>query len=93
MLPLPYYPANPDLAEVGYKLGKYLETLPSLSIVSSQACKFIYECYPPSREILARHGRFCGLITACPFLQLQGAAHGGLYVLSLNTDLFTCLHS
>ena len=93
MLPLPYNPANPDLAEVGYKLGKYLETLPSKSIVSSQACKFIYESYPPSREILARHGRLRGLIKACPFLQLQGAPHGGIYILSLNTDLFTRLHS
>ena len=93
MLPLPYNPANPDLAEVGYKLGKYLETLPSKSVVSSQACKFIYESYPPSRAILARHGRLRGLIKACPFLQLQGAPHGGIYILSLNTDLFTRLHS
>ena len=37
------YAANPDLAEVGYRIAKYLEALPSKSAVSSQVCKFIYE--------------------------------------------------
>jgi len=35
MLPFPNNPANPDLAEIGYRLGTYLEALPSKAIVSS----------------------------------------------------------
>ena len=79
---------NPDLAEVAYRIGKYLDTLPSKSIVASQACKFIYESYPQSREIVNRHGRLRGLVKSCPFIQLEGALHGGIYILSLNTDMF-----
>ena len=38
--PFHSYAANPDLAEVGYRIAKYLEALPSKSAVSSQVCKF-----------------------------------------------------
>ena len=38
------------------EFGKYLNSLPSKSSTVSQACKFVYQQHPPSREILARHG-------------------------------------
>ena len=41
------------------------------------ACKFVYQQYPQSREILARHGRLKGLVKFCPF-----------FILSLNQTLF-----
>ena len=79
---------NPDLAEVAYRLGQYLSSIPSKSSIASQACKYIYESYPSSREILAKHGKLRGLVKSCPFLNLEGASHGGVYILSLNSDLF-----
>ena len=81
--------ANPDLVSVAFEFGKYLETLPNKSTVSSQACKFVYEHFPAARDILARHGRLRGLVKSCPYLQLEGGMHGGTYVLSLNQDIFS----
>ncbi len=81
--------ANPDFAAVAFEFGKYLESLPSKSAVSSQACKFVYEHYPQSREILLRHGKLCGLVKSCPYLQLEGGSHGGTYLLSLNQQVFS----
>ena len=80
---------NPELAEVAFRLGQYLNSTPSKSSVASQACKFLYESYPPSREILAKHGRLRGLVKSCSYLHLEGASHGGVYVLSLNSDIFS----
>ena len=37
---------NPDLAEVAYRLGQYLSSIPSKSSIASQPCKYIYESYP-----------------------------------------------
>ena len=76
------------LAVVAHEFGKYLNSLPSKSAISSQACKFIYERFPAAQELLARHGRLRGLIKAFPYLQMDGGTHGGTYVLSLNSDLF-----
>ena len=70
--------ANPDLAEVGNRQAKYLDALPSKSAISSQACKFIYESYPPSRKIIAWHGQLHGLVKSYPFLQFEGAPNGGV---------------
>ena len=83
---------NPDLANVAHEFGKYLETLPNKSAVSSQACKFVYEHFPAAREILARHGKLGGLVKSCNYLQLEGGMQGGTYILSLNQELFnrTC---
>ena len=85
----PRISANPDLVSVAFEIGKYLETLPNKSAVSSQACKFVYEHFPAAREILARHGRLRGLVKSCPYLQIEGGMHGGTYVLSLNLEVFS----
>ena len=80
--------ALPDLAFIAREFGKYLRSLPSKSAISSQACKFIYEHFPAARQLLATHGKLRGLVRQFPYLQLAGGAHGGTYVLSLNSDLF-----
>ena len=49
-------PINTDFTHVAHEFGKYLNSLPSKSSTVSQACKFVYQQHPPSREILARHG-------------------------------------
>ena len=53
----PVHPASPnkDLADVAFRLGTFLECKPSKSAVASEACKFLYESFPPSREILAKN--------------------------------------
>ena len=81
-------PPDNDLVQVAFQFGKFLQSLPSKSATASQACKSVYESYPSSREILASHGRLCGLVKTCPYLQLGGAASGRIYVLSLNQTLF-----
>ena len=84
----PVVTANADLNRVAQEFGKYLDSLPSKTSSASQARKYVYEHYPASREILARHGRLKGLIKSCPFLQMDGAAFGGTYLISLNQTLF-----
>ena len=79
---------NSDLNHVAWEFGKYLDYLPSKTSSASQACKYVYEKYPASCEILACHGKLKGLIKLCPFLQMEGAAFGGTYILSLNQTLF-----
>ena len=76
-------PPDNDLVQVAFQFGKFLQSLPSKSATASQACKSMYESYPSSREILACHGRLRGLVKTCPYLQLDCAASGGTYVLSL----------
>ena len=80
---------NADLVSVAFEFGKYLESLPNKSAVSSQACKFVYEHFPAAREILARHGRLKGLVKSCPYLHLEGGLHGGTYNISLNQEIFS----
>ena len=82
-------PVNFALHQVAYEFGKYLNSLPTKTATSSQACKFVYGAYFPAREILNRHGKFRGLVKSCPYLSMQGASHRGTYLLSLNQDLFT----
>ena len=84
----PVVTANADLNRVAQEFGKYLDSLPSKTFSASQARKYVYEHYPASREILARHGRLKSLIKSCPFLQMDGAAFGGTYLISLNQTLF-----
>ena len=81
-------PINANLTPVAHAFGKYLKSLPSKSSTVSRACKFVYQQYPPSREILPRHGRLKGLVKFCHFLQMDGQASGGTYILSLNQTLF-----
>ena len=53
----PAVTANADLNRVAQEFGKYLDSLPSEMSSASQAGKYVYEHYPASHEILARHGR------------------------------------
>ena len=78
----------PELASIAKEFGKYLNSLPSKSGISSQVCKFIYDRFPASRYLLATNGKLRGLVKAFPYLQLEGGTHGGTYILSLNSDLF-----
>ena len=55
-----------DSMQVAFEFGKYLHSLPSKSSTASQACKFVYQSYPPAREILSRHGQLKGLLKVCP---------------------------
>ena len=80
---------NPDLVTVALEFGKYLESQPSKSAVSSQACKFVYERNPSAREILARRGKLRGLVKSCPYLHLEGGSQGGTYILTLNHEVFS----
>ena len=85
--------ANSDLARIAFAFGKYLESLPNKSAVSSQACKYVYEHYPEARDILSRHGKLRGLVKCYHFLQLEGGIQGGTYILSLNQQLFSNIDS
>ena len=87
MAPLSSPPDN-DLLQVAFQFSKFLQSLPSESAIASQACKSVYDSYPSSREILARHAHLRGLVKTCPYLQQDGAASGGTYVLSLNQTCF-----
>ena len=82
-------PVNAELRQVVYEFGKYLNSLPTRTATASQACKFVYNAYLPAQEILNRHGKLRGLVKSCLYLSVQGAAHEGTYLLSLNQDLFT----
>ena len=86
-------PVNAELRQVAHEFGKYLNSLPTKTATASQACKFVYNAYLPAREILNRHGKLRGLVKSYPYLSMQGVAHGGTYLLSLNQDLFTSLLS
>ena len=50
-------PIKADLTHAAHEFDKYLNSLLSKSSTISQACKFVYQQCPHSREILARHGR------------------------------------
>ena len=90
-VPAPIRPApnvNPELSQVAYEFGKYLSSLPNKTATTSQACKQVYLNYLSAREILSHHGKLPGLVTACPYLQMDGESHGGLYLLSLSQEAF-----
>ena len=82
-----------ELSQVAYEFGKYLSSLPNKTATASQACKQVYMTYPFSREIFTSHGKLRRLVKSCPYLQIDGAAHGGLYLLSLNQEIFSKLFS
>ena len=77
-----------DLVQVAYQFGNYLHSLPSKSATAPQACKFVSEHFPSSRESLVRHGRLRGVVKSCPYLQLNCTASSGTYVLSRNETFF-----
>ena len=76
-------PVNSELCQVAYEFGKYLNSLPTKTATASQACKFVYGAYLLAQEILNHHGKLRGLVKSCPYLSMQGASHGGTYLLSL----------
>ena len=78
-----------ELVSVASEFGKYLETLPNKSAVSSQACKFVYEHFPAAHDILSRHGHLKGLVRSCPYLHIEGSSHKGTYILSRNHKIFS----
>ena len=82
-----------ELFQVAYEFGKYLSSLPNKTATASQACKQVYITYLSAKEILIRHGKLCALVKSCPYLQMDGASHGGLYLLSLNQEIFSKLVS
>ena len=82
---------NPELSQVAYEFGKYLSSLPNKTATASQACKQVYLNYLSAREVLSHHGKLRGLVKACPYLQMDGESHGGLYLLSLNQEAFRML--
>ena len=84
-------PVNSELNQVAHEFEQYLSSLPNKTATASQACKHVYLHFPPAREILARHGKLRGLVKSCPYLQMNGAAQGGLYLLSLNQKVFSKL--
>ena len=79
---------NPELRQVAFELAKYLLSLPNKTATASQACEHVYLHCPSLREILLCHGNLKGLVKACLYLQMEGAPHGGLYLLSLNQAVF-----
>ena len=93
LLPASDPAAMPDLALYTVEFGNYLNSLSSKPAISSQACKFVYEHLVAARQLLASQGKLLGLVKAFPYLQLDGGAHGGTYVISLNSDLFAKINS
>ena len=86
---VPY--VNSELSQVAYEFEQYLSSLRNKTATASQVCKHVYLHFPPAREILAHHGKLCGLVKSYPYLQMNGAAQGGLYLLSLNQEVFSKL--
>ena len=88
LLPPPKSANSLELTSITKEFGKYLNSLPSKSGISLQVCKFIYDRFLVSLQLLATHGKLRGLVKVFPYLQLEGGIHGGTYILSLNCDLF-----
>ena len=84
--PVPYSAALPDLAFTAREFGKYLRSLPQKSAISSHAWKLIYGHFPVARQLLATHGKLCGLVQQFPYHYLADNAHDSTCVLSLNSD-------
>ena len=85
---------NQDLQTIILHFAKYLLTCTKNKAFTSQACKHVYQEYPPAPEILSgRYGKLRGLISQCPYLSMQGAAHGGTYTVNLDKELFDKLES
>ena len=79
--------SNDELRLIAYEFATYLLTRPEKSY-SSEACKHVYQKYPPATDVLTRYGKLKGLVSQCPYLELKGALHGGTYTLHLLKDKF-----
>ena len=84
---------NQDLQTIALHFAKYLLSCTKNKAFTSQACKHIYQAYPPAREILSRYGKLRRLISQSPYLLMQSAAHGGTYTINLDKELFDKLES
>ena len=83
-------PVNAELRQVAYEFGKYLNSfLPKQLLLQRHANLFTMHIYQPEKYFNNRPGKLRGLVKSCPYLLMQGAAHRGTYLLSLNQDLFT----
>ena len=54
---------NQDLQTIALHFAKYLLTCTKTKAFTSQACKHVYQEYPPVREILSRYGKLRGLMS------------------------------
>ena len=71
---------------IAYEFAMYLLTRPEKKAYLSEACKHVYQKYPPARDVLTRYGKLKGLASQCSYLELKGALHGGTYTLHLLED-------
>ena len=53
-------PANVELRLIAYEFATYLLTRPEKKAYSSEACKHVYQKYPPARDVLTRYGKLKG---------------------------------
>ena len=79
---------NQNLQTIALHFAKYLLNCTKNKAFTSQACKHVYQAYCPAREILSHYGKLRGLTSQCPYLSMQGAAHGGTYTSNLDKELF-----
>ena len=86
-------PPNRQNQDLHLHFAKYLLTCTENKAFMSQACKQVYQAYPPAREILSRYGKLRGLISQCPYLSMQVAADGGIHTINLDKELFDKLES
>ena len=50
--------ANDELRLIAYEFATYLLTRQEKKAYSSEACKHVYQKYPPARDVLTRYGKF-----------------------------------
>jgi hypothetical protein len=80
---------NPDIVKVAHAIANYLKDQPNHKAYSSEACKAIYKQLPEAREIIARLGKLCGIVTKCPYLSLEGGTTGRTYYIKLDMNIFS----
>ena len=85
-LPIPV--PQSEFATAAFHFGEYLLQCSNHTSVVSEACQFVYKKYPPARDILSRHGHLRGLVASSSYLFFSGAAHGGTYNITVESDLF-----
>ena len=81
-----------ELIEIAYEFAKYLLKRPQYTDYLSEACNYVYNKLPVSRELLNKYRRLRGLIFQCPFLSLHGGIKGGTFQLKSDKPLYDQLH-
>ena len=77
-----------ELATVAFHFGEYLLQCSHCTSVASEACKFVYNEYPPAGDILSGHEHLRGSVASCPYLFLSGGTHSGTCNITVESDLF-----